>query len=953
MSFYISCVKRPIPLQKLTLLLAVLGVHFSAASQYWQQHVDYTIDVTLNDKEKTLDAFEKIAYTNNSPDTLYFIWFHLWPNAYKNDRTAFTDQQLELGNTAFYFSGKEQRGYINRMDFKVDGITSKTEDHPQNIDIIKLVLPKPLPPHQTVTITTPFHEKLPFNFSRGGYDGQSFQITQWYPKPAVYDKNGWHPMPYLDQGEFYSEFGSFDVRITVPRNYVVAATGILQNGDEKEWLLQRSGFQWQPKKQKVKSKSGIVKTVKQEFPASSTETKTIQYKQDSVHDFAWFADKRFIVNTDTCQLPSGTVINVYSFYTPQEASTWKNSVQYAKASLRFYSNEVGEYPYNVATVVQGPESFGGGMEYPTITVISPVSSPKELDQVVAHELGHNWFYGILANNEREHPWMDEGINSFYEYKYMQAKYGTTKANELLFQTTAVRKTDQPIETASVDFNQINYAASAYHKTAEWMQMLERRVGTNAFRNQMHLYFEQWKFKHPQPEDFKAIFQPNLEPNTDDFFSLLNSKGILPDNKPNGFQLVSPIKPGSIKDYLQHPKKNILLLSPAGGINGYDKLMVGALISNYKLPPNNFQFLAIPMYGTASKKFTGIGKLNYTVMSDGAVRKTDIFLNAARFSMNDFVDSFGKKYITAFNKIVPGIKFTFKQKSPRSTIRKYIQWKTFFINEDNFSFHSDTVVTGADTSFKQRISLVKNDYEVNQLQFVLQNTRALYPFNYQFSVEQINDIIKPTLTINYFFNYPKSEGLNLRLFAGKIFYINGRTESKTFQYDRYALGMTAPNGYEDYTYSHYFLRRNEFEGAASQQIAMRDGGFKFRTDLLSPEVGKTDNWLIALNLSSSISEKINPLSILPFKIPLKVYADIGTYAEPWDKNSTQDRFLFDAGFQLSILKEFVNIYVPVIHNQVYKDYYNSYLSKPRFWKSISFTLNFYNKPVSDLNNLLEF
>jgi hypothetical protein len=944
-------VKRPIPLQKLILLLTICSFQLAAFSQYWQQKLDYTIDVTLNDKEKTLDAFEKIIYINNSPDTLYFIWFHLWPNAYKNDKTAFSDQALELGNTDFYFSGKEQKGYINRLDFKVNGITAKTEDHPQHIDIVKLVLPKPLPPGQQITITTPFHEKLPFNFSRGGYDGESFQITQWYPKPAVYDKNGWHAMPYLDQGEFYSEFGSFDVRITVPKNYVVAATGELQNADEKEWLEERKNFEWQSEKQKLKSKGGTIKTITRKFPASSNQTKTLQYKQDNIHDFAWFADKRFIVNTDTCRLPSGRVINVYSFYTPQETITWKNSIQYAKETLRFYSNEVGEYPYNVASVIQGPQSFGGGMEYPTITVISPMSSAKELDEVIAHELGHNWFYGILASNERDHPWMDEGINSFYEYKYMQRKYGMTKAHELLFQTQAARKKDQPIETTSEQFSEINYGLVVYHKTAEWVRLLESESGEDIFKRQMHSYFDQWKFKHPQPEDFKAIFQSANK--TEEIFSLLKTKGILPNNNLNGFKVVNPFVKGSIKNYLQNPTKNILLISPIAGVNAYDKFIIGGLISNYKLPPNNFQFFVAPMYGTASKKPTGLGKLNYTIASYGAIRKTDIFLNAARFSMNEFVDSFGKKYSTQFNKIVPGIRLTFKEKNPRSSIRKYIQWKTFIIDEDNFRFGTDTVIINSDTSYRQRISLIKNNYQVNQLQLVYQNIRALYPFKYQLSIEQINELIRPTLTINYFFNYPKSEGLSVRLFAGKIFYVNGRTESKSFKYDRYAFNMTGPNGYEDYTYSNFFLGRNKFEGAASQQIAMRDGGFKFRTDLLSPEVGKTDDWLVALNLSSSISNKINPLSVLPIKIPLKVYADIGTYAEAWNKNSSDDRFIFDAGLQLSVLNYFVNIYVPIIHNKIFKEYYKSYLSEKRFLKSISFTLNFYNKPISDLNNLLEF
>jgi len=206
---------------------------------YFQQRMNYKIDVTLNDTDNTLDGFEIINYTNNSPDTLGFIWFHLWPNAYKNDRTAFSEQMLQLGKTDFYFSDNDKRGYINRLDFKVNGITAALADHPLYIDVAKLILPTPLLPGQTIQITTPFHEKIPYNFSRGGHVGQSYCITQWYPKPAVYDNTGWHPMPYLDQGEFYSEFGKYEVQITLPKSYVVAATGELQNEDELNFLNER------------------------------------------------------------------------------------------------------------------------------------------------------------------------------------------------------------------------------------------------------------------------------------------------------------------------------------------------------------------------------------------------------------------------------------------------------------------------------------------------------------------------------------------------------------------------------------------------------------------------------------------------------------------------------------------------------------------------------------------
>ena len=224
------------------LLFCFIFCQLSSFSQtkYFQQQVNYIIDVSLDDVNNTLNGFEKIDYTNNSQDTLHFIWFHLWPNAYKNDRTAFSEQLLKLGRTDFYFSDESKRGYINRLDFKVNGITANFVSDSQNIDLGKLILPTALLPGQTIKISTPFHEKIPFNFSRGGFIDHTYQITQWYPKPAVYDQKGWHPMPYLDQGEFYSEFGNFHVQITVPESYVIAATGELQNADEKDWLKKKS-----------------------------------------------------------------------------------------------------------------------------------------------------------------------------------------------------------------------------------------------------------------------------------------------------------------------------------------------------------------------------------------------------------------------------------------------------------------------------------------------------------------------------------------------------------------------------------------------------------------------------------------------------------------------------------------------------------------------------------------
>ncbi|HEV8287136.1 MAG TPA: M1 family metallopeptidase [Chitinophagaceae bacterium] len=925
----------------------------AAFPQYWQQQVNYTIDVTLNDKDNSLDAFQKVEYFNNSPDTLKFIWFHVWPNAYKNDKTAYSDQTLIDGNTKFYFSEKEQRGYINRMDFKINNITCGIEDHPQYIDIIKVILPTPLAPQQKVILSTPFHVQLPYNFSRGGHDGESYQCTQWYPKPAVYDKNGWHPIPYLDQGEYYSEFGNFDVRINVPKNYVVAATGELQNEEEKQWLLTRNDFSWEPIKRTTKIKGGGTKTIVQKFPASSAETKTIRYIQNNIHDFAWFADKRFIVNHDTCQLASEKIIDVFTYYTTAQKEFWKNSIKYAKQAVRFYSSQVSEYPYNIVSAVQGPQSFGGGMEYPTITVISPSSSAKELDVVIAHEFGHNWFYGILATNERDHPWMDEGINSFYEHRYTEQYYSTAPSEErTLFETFAAEKLDQPIETTSENFNAINYALVAYYKTSEWLRWLEQQLGKDAFDKAMKQYFNQWQFKHPQPEDFKKTIEESSGKNLDSAFSLLNKKGTLPNLQRSGTKVDFFLSPKYFQNFLNNHYQKLITIGPAIGANSYDKFMAGIFLTNVKLPLNKFKFFAAPLYAFGSKRFTGIGKLDYSFYPKGIFRKVDLFVNGSTFTENEFADSSGKKTYLAFQKIVPGIRFTFKQKDRHSSMHRYIQWKTFFITEESLRFSRDTLPNPP--RVVTTVGKTQQDWTLNQLLFSIENLRVLYPYRGELKIEQAEGFVRTTFTGNYFFNYPKEGGFNLRFFAGKFFYTGSKTIIKQFETDRYHLNLTGPNGYQDYTYSDYFIGRNRFEHLPSQQIMMRDGGFKIKTELLASPVGRTDDWLMAANFTSSVPSKINPLSLLPIKIPLKVFFDIGTYADTWKQDAEGDRFLFDGGLQLSVLKNTVNIYLPLIYSKAYRDYIDLYLEKKnRFLKKITFSIDISNFNLRKIDKNLVF
>ncbi|TNE80255.1 MAG: M1 family peptidase [Bacteroidetes bacterium] len=510
-------------------LAFALLIPFVAQAQekdYFQQEVNYAIRVKLNDSLHQLMATEKIEYTNNSPDTLHFIWFHLWPNAYRDNSTALAKQLREKESNRFQFTADKNRGWIDSLNFSDGKKPLRWEYHPKHIDICKVYLNEPLLPGATTWISTPFTVKFPGDFSRLGHVGQSYQATQWYPKPAVYDRDGWHEMPYLNQGEFYSEFGSFDVKIIVPKNYRVAATGVLQNKEEINWLTELA------KEETVPYPKGGFAT-----PESETELKTLHYKQDRIHDFAWFADKRYQVKKSAVTIEDGTSVDTWVFYLGETSPAWKDAAGFLDSAIYYYSKWVGPYPYPSATAVEGPLSAGGGMEYPMVTVISSGGSAKSLDNVITHEIGHNWFYGILASNERTETWMDEGFNSYVEHRYMQKMYNEYNSINLglpfklapkdtnvklgeshfLVNFLASHNKQGDIAVHANDMTFFQYGLLAYMRTAYLLQYLEAYLGTERFDLCMHNYFDTWKFKHPSPADVQYIFEKNSGEKLDWFF----------------------------------------------------------------------------------------------------------------------------------------------------------------------------------------------------------------------------------------------------------------------------------------------------------------------------------------------------------------------------------------------------------------------------------------------------
>jgi hypothetical protein len=456
----------------------------------WQQRVAYQIEARLDTLEHVLYANQNLRYFNNSPDTLKFVWFHLYPNAYRDRNTDFARETKEAGDYKFWRSGPDDKGYI-----ELYRVTSEEQplnyEYGSDITEIKAALNRPLAPGDSLDIFMDYKVKIPKIFSRLGHAGVHYEISQWYPKIAVYDSLGWHPDGYHNVGEFYGDYGSFDVGLTVPRNMKMGATGIeLVIPDD---TLEQPGD------------SGFYRF----------------FYADDVHDFAWCADPVYRETTETYK-----DISIKVLYLPRHIKEWANVMQYSKDALDYFGKWYGEYPYSTLTVCDGDMAAGGGMEYPNLVVISSGEDKitRLLENVVMHEIGHQWFYGIIGNNEMDEAWLDEGITSFSEERFFQEKYGARgnlwskkflqkmmpefndrNIGYFICYMYAANKMEQPIATkASLVRENALYAVTAYKKPALMMWWLKGYLGDSTFDSAMRAYYRKFKFKQVTAGDFFAV-----------------------------------------------------------------------------------------------------------------------------------------------------------------------------------------------------------------------------------------------------------------------------------------------------------------------------------------------------------------------------------------------------------------------------------------------------------------
>jgi hypothetical protein len=466
-------------------IFILLALQLSFSQSYWQQHVEYEMDIVVDVSDFTYDGDQSIIYTNNSNDTIKKVYYHLFFNAFKpnsqmdiRSRTI-RDPDRRVGSRIVALEEKDY-GDISVSALKQDG---KDVYYEVNETVLLARLNKPLLPGKKTKLSMVFTAQVPLQIRRSGKlnkEGVDMTMTQWFPKLAEYDSEGWHPNPYIGR-EFHGVWGNYSVNITIDKDYVVGGTGYLQNANE-------IGHGYTEKNPKE----------------NDSKTNTWEFYAPNVHDFAWAADPDYI--HDIKKSESG--VDLHFFYKPTvNVEDWKKLQEDSVLLMKYFEEAIGPYPWKQYSIIQGGD---GGMEYAMCTMITGERSYPSLLGVTAHEMAHAWFQHLLATNEAKHAWMDEGFTEYitslsenfvnnespefphkssYDRYYLLAKSGFEQA--------------QTIHSDRYDYN-FAYGASAYSKGSVFLSQLGYIIGKENLNKTLKRYYDEFKFKHPTPNDFKRI-----------------------------------------------------------------------------------------------------------------------------------------------------------------------------------------------------------------------------------------------------------------------------------------------------------------------------------------------------------------------------------------------------------------------------------------------------------------
>ena len=478
------------PLFTALFTLTLLAANAQKHPDYWQQRIDYTMDVSMNVEDFTYKGSSTVQYTNHSPDTLNRVFFHLYFNAFRpgSDMDARLqsisdpDNRMVTENKESRISvlSEDEMGYLRVTQITQNKGAPLKASHEETILVVDLQTP--LLPQSSTILNLDFEGQVPLQIRRSGRnseEGVALSMSQWYPKMVEYDHEGWHDYPYIAR-EFHGVWGDFDVKLTLDKNYTVAATGYLQNADE-------IGHGYSDQEVRIRK---------------NQKNLTWHFKADNVHDFMWAADPEYVHD----RLVTADDVTLHFFYKnkPELAENWKNLQPKTEEAMNFFNEHVGNYPYKQYSVVQGGD---GGMEYAMATLITGDRPFPSLVGVMVHELAHSWFQHVLATNEGKHSWMDEGFTSYISSLCMNSLMGRNQERPYAgsyrgYYALVESKMEEPQTTHSDRYDKnFAYSIAAYSKGSVFLAQLGYIIGKDALAKTLKRYYADYQFTHPTPNDF--------------------------------------------------------------------------------------------------------------------------------------------------------------------------------------------------------------------------------------------------------------------------------------------------------------------------------------------------------------------------------------------------------------------------------------------------------------------
>ena len=470
----------------------IISSQVNTQKTYWQQHVDYTMDIDMNVNNYQYKGKQTLVYTNNSPDDLKKVFYHLYFNAFQPGSQMdvrslnIKDPSKKIGDRISKLK-PDEIGYIKVNALKQNGVAVS---HETVGTILEVTLNQPIKSGESVTLEMDFDAQVPIQIRRSGRnskEGVALSMSQWYPKLAEYDFQGWHTPPYIAR-EFHGVWGDFDVTIHIDKNYTVGGTGYLQNPQE-------IGHGYEDKTKPLN--------------LPNTEKLSWHFKAPNVHDFMWAADPEY--NHDVLKMENGIDLHFLYKKTLDEKylKNWKELQPKTAELMTYFSENVGQYPYKQYSVIQGGD---GGMEYAMSTLITGKRKFGSLFGVTAHEMAHTWFQFLLASNESLHPWMDEGFTTYISGKasneILKRGLANPSAGSYRGYRRLVKAGNEESLSTHADRYHTNraYSTGSYSKGNIFLSQLEYVIGSDNVAKGLKKYFTDFSFKHPAPNDIKRSME---------------------------------------------------------------------------------------------------------------------------------------------------------------------------------------------------------------------------------------------------------------------------------------------------------------------------------------------------------------------------------------------------------------------------------------------------------------